>query len=226
MRPFVLLSCAMSVDGYIDDMTSERLRLSNPADLDRVDAVRATCDAILVGANTIRRDDPSLLVKSESRRSGRTSRGLSADLTKVTLTAGGDLDPGSRFFTTGDAPKLVYTTSDSAAALAGRLGEVATVVDTGETVHLPSMLVDLANRGIHRLLVEGGGGVHTRFLSAGVVDELHLVIAPFFVGDPSSPRFVHPGVFPQTPDRPMRLVGTTRIGDVALLRYTIGTHRG
>ena len=216
----------MSVDGYIDDMTAERLKLSNPADLDRVDAVRATCDAILVGANTVRRDNPSLLIKSATRRSERAARGLPEDLAKVTLTAGGDLDPGSRFFSTGTEPKLVYTTSESAVALAGRLGEAATVIDTGETVHLPSMLSDLTYRGIRRLMVEGGGSVHTRFLTEGLVDELHLAVAPFFVGDPSAPRFVHPGVFPQSPARPMRLVETTRIGDVALFRYTIGNHRG
>jgi riboflavin-specific deaminase-like protein len=216
----------MSVDGYIDDMTAERLKLSNPADLDRVDAVRATCDAILVGANTVRRDNPSLLIKSAARRSERAARGLPEDLAKVTLTSGGDLDPESRFFSTGTEPKLVYTTSESAVALAGRLGEAATVIDTGETVHLPSMLSDLTFRGIRRLMVEGGGSVHTRFLTEGLVDELHLAVAPFFVGDPSAPRFVHPGVFPQSPARPMRLVETTRIGDVALFRYTIGNHRG
>jgi 5-amino-6-(5-phosphoribosylamino)uracil reductase len=216
----------MSVDGYIDDMTDERLKLSNPADLDRVDAVRATCDAILVGANTVRRDNPSLLIKSATRRSERAARGLPEDLAKVTLTSGGDLDPESRFFSTGTEPKLVYTTSESAVALAGRLGEAATVIDTGETVHLPSMLTDLGYRGIRRLMVEGGGSVHTRFLVEGLVDELHLAVAPFFVGDPSAPRFVHPGLFPQSPARPMRLVETTRIGDVALLRYAIGNHRG
>jgi 5-amino-6-(5-phosphoribosylamino)uracil reductase len=59
-RPYVLLSCAASIDGYIDDATDERLLLSNDADFDRVDAVRAECDAILVGANTIREDNPGL----------------------------------------------------------------------------------------------------------------------------------------------------------------------
>ena len=53
-RPYVLLSCAMSIDGYLDDGSGERLLLSNEADLDRVDAVRAGSDAILVGAATIR----------------------------------------------------------------------------------------------------------------------------------------------------------------------------
>ena len=61
-RPYVLLSCAMSVDGFIDDTTAERLLLSNDADFDRVDQVRAESDAVMIGATTLRRDNPRLLV--------------------------------------------------------------------------------------------------------------------------------------------------------------------
>ncbi|GAB3682428.1 hypothetical protein GCM10027589_52290 [Actinocorallia lasiicapitis] len=225
-RPFVLLSVATSVDGYIDDMSDDRLRLSNAADLDRLDGARATVDAILVGANTVRRDNPSLLIKSAARKAQRAARGLPEDLTKVTLTTGGDLDPDSRFFTTGTAPKIVYTTEETAPGLAAALGDRATVVDMGVTVDLPVLLTDLVARGVRRLMVEGGGGVHTRFLTAGLVDEIHLAVAPFFVGDPAAPRFTHPGVFPQSPGRPMRLEETRRIGDIAFLRYTMGHRRG
>jgi riboflavin-specific deaminase-like protein len=225
-RPFVLLSCAMSVDGFIDDASPERLRLSNPADFDRVDAVRAGCDAILVGAATIRQDDPRLLVRSESRRATRVARGRAPDPAKVTLTGSGDLDPGARFFTTGTSAKLVFSSSPAAPALAERLGDRAEVIDGGDPVSLPALLAELSRRGIRRLMVEGGGGIHTRFLTQGLADELQLAVAPFFVGDPSAPRFVHPGVFPQSPGTPMRLAETTRIGDVALLRYLIGGRRG
>ncbi|MFI0349114.1 RibD family protein [Actinomadura sp. 9N407] len=225
-RPYVLLSCAMSVDGYIDDASPDRLRLSTPADFDRVDGVRATCDAILVGAGTIRADDPKLLVRSASRRHRRVERGLPPDLTKVTLTTTGELDPGSRFFTTGESPKLVYAPPGTVPVLAKRLDGLAEVVDAGDPVSLPAMLADLASRGVRRLMVEGGGAVHTRFLTAGLADELQLVIAPFFIGDPSAPRFAGPGVFPQSPARPMRLAESTRIGDLVLLRYLAGGSRG
>ncbi|GAB2698991.1 RibD family protein [Kitasatospora kifunensis] len=59
-RPFVLLSVATSVDGYIDDTSPQRLLLSNAEDFDRVDQVRAESDAILIGGNTLRRDNPRL----------------------------------------------------------------------------------------------------------------------------------------------------------------------
>src|SRR5579875_2426942 len=97
-RPYVLLSCAMSVDGYIDDTSPKRLLLSNDADFDRVDEVRAGCDAILIGAVTLRRDNPRLLVNSAARRAAREARGLPPYPLKVTLTASGDLDPGLKFW--------------------------------------------------------------------------------------------------------------------------------
>ncbi|WP_342215762.1 RibD family protein, partial [Nocardia farcinica] len=67
-RPYVLLSAAMSLDGHLDDVGPERLRLSDAADFDRVDRVRAESDAILVGAQTLRRDDPRQLGADHARR--------------------------------------------------------------------------------------------------------------------------------------------------------------
>ena len=75
-RPYTILSCGISLDGYLDAATDERLVLSNEADLERVDQVRAECDAILVGAATVRNDNPRLLVRSPELRRERGSRGL------------------------------------------------------------------------------------------------------------------------------------------------------
>ena len=73
-RPYTLLSCGMSIDGYLDGPGAGPLRLSNAADFDRVDAERARCDAILVGAATVRSDNPRLLVRSRARRADRVAR--------------------------------------------------------------------------------------------------------------------------------------------------------
>jgi 5-amino-6-(5-phosphoribosylamino)uracil reductase len=97
-RPYVLLSAAMSADGYIDDSSSTRLVLSDEADLDRVDELRAASDAILVGAQTIRADDPRLLVRSSARRQRRLELGRAASPRRVTITRSGALDPEARFF--------------------------------------------------------------------------------------------------------------------------------
>jgi riboflavin-specific deaminase-like protein len=220
-RPYVLLSCAMSVDGYIDDASPQRLLLSNDADFDRVDAVRAGCDAILVGANTLRRDNPRLLVRSAERRAHRVAQGMAPSPIKVTLTNSGDLDPSSQFFIAGDAPKLVYCSTPAIDKLRRRLADVATVIDAGDPLDLHRVLGDLVSHGVHRLMVEGGGMTCAQFLTTGLADELQLVVAPFFVGDVRAPRFVDAGTFPWHSGKRMTLVEVRQIGDVALLRYAL-----
>ncbi|MBO4138769.1 RibD family protein [Micromonospora tulbaghiae] len=220
-RPYVLLSCAMSIDGYIDDATTERLLLSNDDDLDRVDAIRAGCDAIMVGAATVRRDDPRLLVRSERRRAERVARGLPPSPVKVTVTGSGDLDPRARFFTVGDGLKLVYCPTGVVDKAREQVGAVSTVVDAGDPATPEAVVADLAGRGVTRLMVEGGGSMHRQFLTAGLADELHLVVAPFFVGDGRAPRFVGDGRFPWHPGRRARVVEVRQIGDVVLTRYAL-----
>lgn len=218
-RPYVLLSVAASLDGYIDDATPDRLLLSNDEDFDRVDDVRAGVDAILVGANTIRADNPRLMVRSDERRDKRVADGKPATPIKVTVTNAGNLDPDAKFFATGDVEKIVYTTDVSSVALGGRLGDAATVIGVGASVSAEAILDDLGSRGVERLMVEGGGTVHTMFLASGLVDEVHLVFAPFLVGNTSAPRFVNAAAFPQDPNHRMHLAETRQIGDCVLLRY-------
>jgi 5-amino-6-(5-phosphoribosylamino)uracil reductase len=254
-RPYVVLSCAMSLDGCLDGTGADRLVLSGAADLDRVDAERAAADAILVGAGTIRRDDPRLLVRSARRQAERRASGQPAQPAGVTVTASGDLDPGARFFTrdageggaedggaaaragdgaagrgrTGDgdldagvapaARRIVYAATPVLPKLTDQLSGLAEVVDGGDPPQLSAILADLLTRGVRRLVVEGGASLGTQFLTGGLVDELQLVIAPFFVGDPAAPRFAGPGHYPASPGRPLHLVEARPVGEVVLLRY-------
>jgi riboflavin-specific deaminase-like protein len=225
----VLLSSAMSVDGRVDAPGPARLVLSGAADLDRVDAERAASDAIMVGSGTIRRDDPRLLIRAAERRAARAARGLPEHPVGVTITASGDLDPAARFFAGGgeDAlpARLVYCATPAVAAardrLCDRLDGRVEIVDAGDPVRLEAVLADLAGRGIRRLMVEGGAGLGTEFLTGGLVDELQLVIAPFFVGDPAAPRFAGPGRYPHGPDHRMTLAEVRPVGEVVLLRYLL-----
>lgn len=221
-RPYTLLSCSMSLDGYLGGATDERLLLSNAADFDRVDEVRAGCDAILVGAATVRKDNPRLLVREARRRTARAAAGLPPSPAKVTITAHGDLDPRAHFFTAGEAEKLVYCGADAVPVVRGRIGTLATVIDAGQARHrMHRVGEDLAARGVRRLMVEGGGTMHTQYLTDGLADELQLVVAPFFVGDSRARRFVDDGRFPWCADHRARLVETRAIGDVVLLRYAL-----
>lgn len=222
-RPYTILSCSISLDGYLGGATEERLVLSNQADLDRVDEVRADCDAILVGAATVRSDNPRLLVRCPRLREQRRMRGLSESPTKVTVTQHARLDACSNFFATGDTEKIVYCSSPSVPWARGRLSAVATVVDGGRQMEVGRLAEDLYGRGVRRLMVEGGGRVHTQFLTSGTADELHLVVAPFFVGSSRARRFVGDGAFPWDADHRARLAETRQIGDVVLLRYALSS---
>jgi 5-amino-6-(5-phosphoribosylamino)uracil reductase len=220
-RPYTLLSCGMSLDGFLDDASEHRLLLSNEDDFDRVDEVRAGADAILVGATTVRNDDPRLQVRCPDRVVRRRTAGRAAQPLKVTVTNRAKLDPEARFFTVGDQPKLVYCASDTVAMAAEHLSRVATVVDGGRPVRMRRVSEDLHTRGVRRLMVEGGGEVHTQFLSEGLADELRLVVAPLFVGQREATRFVGPGPFPFSGSHRARLVESRPIGDVVLLRYAL-----
>jgi 5-amino-6-(5-phosphoribosylamino)uracil reductase len=222
-RPYTLLSCSMSIDGYLDSAMPRRLELSNDADFDRVDAVRASCDAILVGAATVRNDNPRLIVRSRSRRNDRTARGLPPSPIKVTVTERVELNAEADFFTTGETEKLVYCASPRVPAARSRLGPMATVIDAGQPVKMRRISEDLAARGVRRLMVEGGGQVHTQFLTDDLADELQLVVAPFFVGDSRAPRFVSDGRFPWNSGRRATLAEVRQIGDVVLLRSALSS---
>lgn len=225
-RPYTLLSCAISIDGYLDDAADQRLLLSNSADFDRVDALRATCDAILVGATTVRKDDPHLLVRAPARRRERAARGRPSSPTKVTISRSAQLEPSANFFRTGDVDKLVYCASAALATARDRLGALATVIDGGPDVDMRWLSSDLHVRGVRRLMVEGGRTIYTQFLTAGLADELQLVIAPLFVGDSRARRFVGDGNFPWNAGRRARLAETRAIDDVVLLRYALSARFG
>ncbi|GAA2238680.1 dihydrofolate reductase family protein [Streptomyces indiaensis] len=214
-HPYVLLSAAVSLDGYLDDTGPDRLLLSSPADFDRVDEVRAGVDAILIGAGTIRADNPRLLVNSERRRAARTAAGKPEYPLKVTVSGSGDLDPDARFWHTG-GEKLLYTT-DQGAERARALGLAADVVPLGTALDWRRLLTHLHDvRGVGRLMVEGGGLIHTQLLTQGLADELQLVLAPLFVGDPRAPRLFGPGGYQ---GGRLRLLESRRIEDVVLMRY-------
>ena len=253
-RPYVVLSCAMSLDGCLDGTGEDRLVLSGQADLDRVDAERAAADAILVGAGTIRRDDPRLLVRSPRRQAERSARGRPPQPAGVTITASGDLDPAARFFRGGGeggaggdgagedgasagrvagpgageaaglgaapAPqRIVYAASPAVPRLQDHIGRRAEVIDAGDPPRLTQILADLGRRGVGRLMVEGGARLGTQLLAGGMVDELQLAIAPFFVGDAAAPRFAGPGEYPAGPAHPLHLAEARAVGEMVLVRY-------
>lgn len=169
----VTLSAAVTADGYMDDNTPERLMISTPEDMAEVYRLRTEHDAILVGAETLRRDNPALLLRDPDARRRRTERGLRPDLTKVTLTDSGKLDPSMRFFTEGDADIYVFSPHE----LPGLKG-MADVIPAEGPLSACKIVTELEKRGIRRLFVEGGARVLGMFLAEGMADTLRLAVNP------------------------------------------------
>ena len=201
---------AMSLDGCIDDASDRRLVLSSPEDLAAVHELRARSHAILVGAGTVRKDDPALTV--------RGIEGASQPA-KITVTQSGSLDPSRRFFTDGTGPKLVYCSSTSQGVLEAKLSSVAEVVALAPGFGIAEVLQEAAGRGFHRILIEGGSQILRQCFAAGLVDCLRLAVAPHIVGDPAAPRFLAPGTYRQDRRNTLRLQSVERLGETAVLTY-------
>jgi 5-amino-6-(5-phosphoribosylamino)uracil reductase len=151
------------------------------------------------------------------------SRGLQASPVKVTVTASGQLDADADFFLSGEVEKVVYCGTAGLPEARQRLGSVATVVDGGHSVDLRRVSEALYGRGVRTLMVEGGQRVLTQFLVGDLADELQLVVAPLFVGDPGGRRLVHDGRFPWRADRRATLAEVRQLGDVVLLQYALSS---
>lgn len=220
-RPRTIVSCAVSLDGYLDDASADRLILSGPEDLDEVDELRARADAILVGAGTIRADNPRLLIRDERRVAARAAAGRPPQPVRVAVTGTGRLDPAARFFT-GPGTPLVYAPAAAVPAATKNLQDRAVVIGAGAELSLSAVLADLATeREVALLLVEGGARILRDLLAENLADELRLAIAPFFVGDASAPRFALPARYPHGPAAPMTLADVRRLGDVVVAHYRL-----
>jgi 5-amino-6-(5-phosphoribosylamino)uracil reductase len=224
-RPYTLLSCAVSIDGYLDDASTSRLILSGPEDLDQVDELRAAADAILVGAGTVRADNPRLLVRDPARIAAREAAGRPPHPLRVTLTGTGDLDQAACFFA-GPGTALVYCASAAVPAAERKFKDKAVVIDAGAELSLAAVLQDLhSERTVATVLIEGGARILRDALAGDLADELRLAIAPFFVADPSAPRFALPARYPHTSANPMTLTSLRQVGAVAVHHYRLGPNR-
>lgn len=153
----ITLSYATSKDGYLDDCSNNRLILSTPADWEAVYRLRSEQEAILIGAETLRRDNPSLKLVP----------------TRVVISRSGNLDPKARFFTVGEAKRIVFTEQPNPA-----LEEVAEVIVCHAGITARRVVTELERRGINRLLVEGGAQTLHLFLSENLADVVRTAINP------------------------------------------------
>jgi riboflavin-specific deaminase-like protein len=214
-RPWVALGMVSSIDGAAT-VGGETAALGGPADHHAFRALRGACDAILVGAGTVRIEGYGPAAGTPARRRDREDRGLAPAPRLVIVSGSLDLDPRARAFSDPAHPPLVVTHAAAPAAQVAALSDVAEVVMCGETeVDVLELLRALQDRGLRRILCEGGPSLNGVLLEADVVDEIFLTVDPVLLAG-SAPRIAHG---PAPGPRRMRLVELREHEGELLLRY-------
>lgn len=181
-RPYVVLKAAATLDGKIATASGASKWITGDEARRQVHRMRDELDAVLVGAGTVEADDPLLTVRLDKPVvAGRAPR------TPVRVVLAGSLRvrPEAKLFDVSPGPVLVLTCvkgGRKVAALRNRGVEVVTLAGDGGHIAPAAVLDELGRRGLSTLLVEGGSDVHRAFLSAGLVDELRLFVAPSVMG--------------------------------------------
>ncbi len=218
---YVVVNAAASVDGKLSTRRREQLRISGPEDFDRMDRIRAAADAVLVGVGTVLADDPGLTVKEEDRRVGRLTNGRPGNPARVVADSTGRTPTDARILDDEATTYLLVaaaTPPDRREALRAAGAEV--IVAGEERVDLAEGFAALADRGIDRLMVEGGGELIASCFDAGLVDELQLYVGSLVVGGRDAPTLADGDGFVDAFPR-LELTGTERLDDGIVLSYDV-----
>ena len=178
-RPYVILKAAASLDGRIATACGDAKWITSPEARSEGHRLRARLDAILVGIETVLKDDPKLTAHGEGR-----------DPLRVVLDTRLRIPPSARVLRDG-RPTVVFAAKEDLRGPGPRRGAavVRRVRRTKAGLDLREVLGALGELGVGTLLVEGGARVHTSFLEAGLVDEIWLFLAPKLIGGAAAPTF-------------------------------------
>lgn len=210
-RPVVTISAAMSVDGKIATKRGDS-GLSSKRDLVRVHRLRSEADAVLVGANTVRRDDPLLTVRYTGGKSPA----------RIVLDSRGSIRTDSKIIrTAGDIRTIIAVSRSASKKNLARLERlrVETVVCGEKRVNIRQLLRRLASRNIRTLLVEGGGTVNWEFIKSNLFDRLVVTVSPRIIGGTGAVSLVQGPGFSGTATRRLRLEKAEKNGDEIVLYY-------
>ena len=177
-RPFITLKAAITLDGYLATTSHDSKWISSPQSRKIAHQLRANSDAILVGINTIEKDDPLLTV--------RDAEGISP--IRIVLDSNLRISPNTKIIKSASETPVFLAHSHAPkgqlALFDGKKGItlIDTPNDSSERIDIHHLMQELAQKGILSLLVEGGSAVHSSFLKAKLVDQIILFIAPKILG--------------------------------------------
>ncbi|OQB34955.1 MAG: 2,5-diamino-6-ribosylamino-4(3H)-pyrimidinone 5'-phosphate reductase [Euryarchaeota archaeon ADurb.Bin165] len=188
MRPYVIVNVAVSADGKLSTRERRQVKISGKDDFDRVDELKAGCDAIMVGIGTVLADDPSLTVKSDARIDARARNGKPEHPVRIVVDSKGRTPPDAKILHKGPGLRIIAVSDMASEGDVTALKQHAKVIHAGgEFVDLLILLEKLHEMGINRLMVEGGGTLIWGLLSAGLVDELLVFVGNIIIGGKDAP---------------------------------------
>ena len=211
-KPYVILSAAISIDGKIATKTGDS-KLSSSSDLNRLHNLRTKVDAIIIGKNTLMRDDPLLTV--------RYSRGKNP--IRIILDSKGDISTKSKILqTSAKVPTIIAVSKKITKSNLKKLNNfpVQVIVSGEKSVNIKSLLKKLLEKKIKTILVEGGGAVNWEFIKQNIFDELIITISPFVIGGRESVSFVQGNGFDKISKSPnLHLKSVKRLKNHLVLNY-------
>jgi 2,5-diamino-6-(ribosylamino)-4(3H)-pyrimidinone 5'-phosphate reductase len=213
-RPYVIINCAMSADGKIASPAGKQLRISNEEDIRRVYNLRNEFDAVLVGVNTIQADNPKLTVKEEYVQNPKNPARVILDTHCVTKPDALAVDE--------NAKTLIITNGECDKNYKINVEVVQCEVDYDGFIDLNQMLEILYNRGIKKLMVEGGSTVIWNFLKQSLVDDLFVFIGPMIIGGKYTPSMADgEGINQEDELINLQIVEFRKIGNGLLVHYKL-----
>ncbi|HXY87983.1 MAG TPA: 2,5-diamino-6-(ribosylamino)-4(3H)-pyrimidinone 5'-phosphate reductase [Candidatus Acidoferrales bacterium] len=185
MRPFVFINSAMSADGKISTIEKKQVKISGLEDFKRVDELKATVDAVMVGVETVIADDPRLTIKSDDLKSMRLNQALPENPLRVVVDSNARTPTNARVV---DSHTIIAASKSAPRDKLDELARKAHIMVVGERkVDLKELLSKLNRRGVKRLMVEGGGTLNFSLLSLGLVDEVYTYISNIVIGGANAP---------------------------------------
>ncbi len=190
-KPFVFINAAMSADGKIATRERRQTRISGNLDFDRMDELRASSDAIMVGIGTVISDNPSLTVKSKDRKDKRRALGLSENPVRIVVDSMARTPLDADIFKKGEGKRIIAVSEIAPPDKVRKLSELADIICKGENnVDLVKLLFELKKRGINRLMVEGGATLNWGLISNELVDEVYTFVGNIIIGGKTAPTLV------------------------------------
>ncbi|MCW3129482.1 2,5-diamino-6-(ribosylamino)-4(3H)-pyrimidinone 5'-phosphate reductase [Methanophagales archaeon] len=222
-RPFVFINAAMSADGKIATIERRQTRISSERDFDRVDSLKAESDAIMVGVGTILADNPSLTVKSEKRREERRKARKDENPLRIVVDSKARTPVDAEILNKGEGKRIIAVSKQAIVENVERLGEKAEILICGnEEVNLRNLLYLLWQRGVSRLMVEGGAMLNWSLISQGLVDEIYIYVGNMIIGGEYAPTLVDGNGFIEEEKMvKLELLSAKRMDEGILLRWRV-----